>query len=425
MRILVLGINYTPEKTAIAPFTTGLCEHLAGRGHDVTVVTAFPYYPEWKVQEGYRGHLYKTEGIKNVNVRRVWHFVPSRASSLLQRLAHDLSFTFSVFFAALSVRNFDVVYCSCPPPTLALTAYVLAKLHGKPYVIKLADLASDAALATGILRQGFVVHLARAVEGFVYRNADVVVCLCQPFIERLASRGIERQKLRLIPDWGDTQGVYPIPEATSFRAANGLSSEQFLVMHTGNMGKKQDLVNLVRAAELSKDIPNLLWLLVGQGEERSAIEEAINARQLKNIRLLPLQPVESLAEMYSAADVLILNQRASVVDSVIPSKLLTYMAASRVILAAVSDQSETARYIERAQCGLVVHPEDPSALFVAVLSLRATSALRERFGANGRAYVQQHFTKEKVLQEYDLLFSRYANEVRPGAQASKKAVAAS
>jgi colanic acid biosynthesis glycosyl transferase WcaI len=425
MRILVLGTNYAPEKTAIGPFTTGLCEHWAGKGHDVTVVTAFPYFPEWRVHEGYRGHLYKTELIRNVRVRRVWHFVPSRASNLFQRLAHDLSFTVSAFLAGLFTQDFNVIYCSFPPPTLALTAYALAKLRGKPYIIKLPDLASDAALATGILKEGFVIRLARAIEGFAYRKADVVVCLCQPFIERLVSRGVERQKLQLIPDWGDTQRVYPIPNATAFRTANGLSSDQFLVMHTGNMGKKQDLGNLVRAAELSKNVPNLVWLLVGQGEERSAIEEAVKRRQLRNVQLLPLQPAEDLAEMYSAADLLVLNQRAAVVDAVIPSKLLTYMAAGRPVLAAVNDKSEAARYIERAQCGLIVPPEDPSALVETVLALRKAPSLREGFGANGRAYVQQHFTKEGVLQEYDRLFSRYTDEVDVQAESPKKAVPAS
>jgi colanic acid biosynthesis glycosyl transferase WcaI len=424
MRILVLGTNYAPEKTAIAPFTTGMCEHLAAKGHDVTMVTAFPYFPEWKVQEGYRGHLYTTELINKVRVRRVWHFVPSRASNLFQRLLHDLTFTVSAFLAGLLVRDFDVVYCSFPPPTLALTAFALAKLHRKPYVIKLADLASDAALATGILKEGLAVRMARAIEGFAYRNADVVVCLCLPFIEKLVSRGIDRQKLKLIPDWGDTQKVYPIPGATAFRSANGISPDQFVVMHTGNMGKKQDLMNLVRAAELTKDRTDLVWLIVGQGEEKAAVEDGIKQRQLKNIRMLPLQPAETLAEMYSAADVLILNQRAAVVDAVIPSKLLTYMAAGRPVLGAVSDQSETARYISRAQCGVIVHPEEPEALVKAVLDLQNASTLREALGANGRAYVQQHFTKEKVLRDYDLFFNRYARQETPGADTPGNAVAA-
>src|SRR5438309_2129076 len=139
MRILVIGINYAPETTGIAPYTTGLCEHLASQGHQIEVITAFPYYPEWRVRDGYRGPIHQRQHINDVTVRRVWHFVPSRASDLFQRLAHDLSFTFSAFLAGLFARNFDVVYCSIPPPTLALTAYALARLRRKPYVIKLTD----------------------------------------------------------------------------------------------------------------------------------------------------------------------------------------------------------------------------------------------------------------------------------------------
>jgi colanic acid biosynthesis glycosyl transferase WcaI len=425
MRVHFLCTNYVPEKNGMAPFATGLCEHFAQSGHEVTAVVAFPYYPAWRVWDGYRGRLYQKEQITAVEVRRVWHFVPGRASSLLQRLAHDLSFTFSVFWAGLFSGGANVICCVCPPPTLGLTAYLLSKIHRRPYVIILTDLASDAAMATGILKDGSAVRMARAIEAFAYRKADAVVCICDGFVEKLTARGIAPEKLKLIPLWGDTEKVYPIAGATVFRKANRFTEGQFLVMHTGNMGKKQDLMNVVRAAELSREITDLVWVLVGQGEERSAIEEAISQRQLKNIALLPLQPAERLAEMYSSADVLLVHQKAAVVDSVIPSKLLTYMAAGRPVLAAVSDRSETARYVERAKCGLIIHSEEPEALVQAALSLRAEPTFRQKLGSNGRAYVEQHFTKEKVLQEYDVLFSSYADEVRPGAEASKKAVTAS
>jgi len=425
LRVLVLCTNYIPEKTGMAPYATALSEHWAANGHSVTAITAFPYYPAWRVWDEYRGRLYQREYINNVIVRRVWHLVPSRASSLLQRLAHDLSFTLSAFLAGLFTGNFDVICCVCPPPTLAFTAYLLSKIRRKSYVTVLTDLASDAALATGILKEGSVVRAARALEEFIYCNADKVVCICQGFVERLTARGIPQQRLALVPLWGDTQQVYPVAGATAFRRSNRLTERQFLVMYTGNIGKKQDLLNVVRAAELSKDVPDLVWLIVGQGEERSLIEEAITQRELKNILLLPLQPAAGLAEMYSSADVLLLNQKAALVDSVIPSKLLTYMAAGRTVLAAVNDKSESARYIERAQCGLTVAPEDPKALLEAVLSLRADPALRERLGTNGRAYVQRHFTRERVLQEYDQLFGNYTSEVDVQGKASKKAVATS
>jgi len=410
MRLLVLGINYAPEKTAVAPFTTGLCEHLSSEGHEVSVITAFPYYPEWKTWEGYRGHWFQDERINDVAIRRVWHYVPNRASKLLQRLTHDISFTLSAFAAGLFAGEFDAIYCASPPPTLALTAYVLAKIHRKPYLIKLTDLASEAALATGILGEGILVRLARAIERFVYRKAEIIVCLCQSFIEKLASCGIPREKLQLIPDWGDTQKIYPILQPVAFRSANGISSEQFVVIHTGNMGKKQDLMNVVRAAELSQGTLNLLWVLVGTGEERPLIAGEIARRRLTNIRLLPLQPVEGLAEMYSAADILLLNQKAAVKDAVIPSKLLTYMAAGRAVLAAVSEKSEAARQILNAQCGVQISAEDPMAMVEAVSQLRQDVAFRRKLGANGRAYALLNFTKQRVLLEYDELFQRVSSE---------------
>jgi colanic acid biosynthesis glycosyl transferase WcaI len=423
MRILVIGINYAPEKTAVAPFTTGLCEHLSAEGHEVSVITAFPYYPEWKVWEGYRGHWFQDERVNNVAIRRVWHFVPNHASKLIQRLAHDLTFTLSAFVAGLFAGKFDAIYCASPPPSLALTAYALARIHRKPYVIKLTDLASDAALATGILEEGILVRIARAIEGFVYRKAEVVVCLCQPFIEKLASFGIPRDKLRLIPDWGDTHKVYPIAQPDAFRGTNGISRGQFLVMHTGNMGKKQDLMNVVRAAELTQDTSDLLWLLVGTGEERPLIEKEIARLSLANIRLLPLQPVEGLAEMYSAADILLLNQKAAVKDAVIPSKLLTYMAGGRPVLAAVSEKSEAARQIQNAQCGVQIPAEDPRALAEAVCRLRQDAALRQKLGTNGRVYVTQKFTKQNVLHHYDELFRRITGEETAAPEIAKKAAA--
>jgi colanic acid biosynthesis glycosyl transferase WcaI len=423
MRVRFLCTNYTPEKNGMAPFATGLCERFAKQGHEVTAIVAFPYYPAWRVWDGYRGRLSQTEHINNVKVCRTWHFVPKRPSGLLQRLAHDLTFSLSVLLSGLS-GGFDVICCVCPPPTVALTAYLLAKVRRKPYIIILTDLASDAAMATGILKDGLAVRMARAIEGFGYRQADRVVCICDGFVEKLTERGIAPDRLKLIPLWGDTEKVYPVAAATEFRQANEITEHQFLIMHTGNMGKKQDLMNVVRAAELSKDREDVVWLLVGQGEERGALEDAIRQRHLRNIRLLPLQPEDSLAEMYSAADILLLNQKAAVVESVIPSKLLTYMAAGRPVLAAVSNKSETARYIERAKCGRIIHSEDPMALLEAALSLRADGALREKLGSNGRAYVLEHFTKDKVLREYELLLSRYEDEVRPGAEAPKKAVAA-
>jgi colanic acid biosynthesis glycosyl transferase WcaI len=409
MQILVLGINYVPEKTGIAPFTSGLCEHLVGAGNTVTMVTAFPYYPGWKVFDGYRGSRYRRETVNGVDVRRVWHFVPSRPSRLWQRLAHDLSFTMNAFWAGLFTGECDVIYCCCPPPTLGVAAYLLSKIKRAPFVIKLEDLASEAALATGIMRDGIGLRLARRLESFVYGKAKSIVCLCQGFIDCLAGRGVSREKLLLISHWGDTERVRPLERSCRFRPAHNIPGDRFLVLHTGNMGKKQSLMNAIQAAELIGEEQKVEWLLVGDGEERPLLEQEAATRAPHQLRILPLQPVEILPHMYAEADLLLLNQKSTVEDAVIPSKLQTYMAAGRPIVAAVSARSESARYVHRASCGIVVEPEEPQALAEAVLRLAGDPELRKQLGANGRAYAEAHFTKSAVLEQYDVFFGQFDN----------------
>jgi putative colanic acid biosynthesis glycosyltransferase WcaI len=426
VRVLVIGINYWPERTSVGPFTTGLCEHLVAQGHEVTVVTAFPYYPEWRVWDSYRGFCHRREVINGVTVHRVAHYVPRKPSSLVRRLAYDISFTVNSFIAALFAGECDVIYCSCPPPTVAFAAYLLGKTKRAPYAIKLTDLASDAAVATGIMKPGLGIRMARAFEAFTYSRAQAVICLCQGFIDRLKERGVKENTLLLIPDWGDTENIRPCKSDSTFRHGNHLSPEKFLVLHTGNMGKKQRLMNIVNSAELTRDEANVLWVLVGQGEERAYLEQEISRRSLPNFRMLPLQPNEALCQMYSSADLLVLNQAAAIEDAVIPSKLLTYMAAGRPIVAAVSEKSEAARQILLAKCGVVVPAENPRALADAVLALQRNSALREELGVNGRAYADANFTKALVLRKYDEFFKKADPEfnslgraIRPDATAEE------
>lgn len=405
MRILILGINYFPERTSVSPFTTGLSEHLASQGHVVQVVTAFPYYPEWRIWEEYRGRITQNEERRGVKIRRVRHFIPRRASSLVQRLLHDFSFTGAALAAGLATGRCDVIYCSCPPPALALAGYFLSRIKNVPYVIKLTDLASDAALATGILQEGFLVRCARAVETFVYRHAEAVVCLCEGFCERLTQNGVSPSRLPVIPDWGDTEAIRPVPSDGSFRRANGIASGKFVILHTGNMGKKQDLLNVVRAAELSAADPDLLWVIVGEGEERTLLEREIKTTRAGNLLLLPLQPVESLCQLYAAADVLLLNQKAAVKDAVIPSKLLTYMASGQPVLCAAISESVASRLVLKAGCGAVVAPENPAALVAGALALRSDASLRAEMGANGRSYAEANYNKVRVLDSYDQFFA--------------------
>ena len=217
--------------------------------------------------------------------------------------------------------------------------------------------------------EGLAIRIARALEGFLYQESTHVVCLCQGFIEKLTARGVPAEN-SAGPDSGDTErsrrGI-----RRNVSRANGFGPSQFLILHSGNMGKKQNLINVVNAAEYSQGEIDLVWVLVGEGEDLPALKRAAEDRA-PDLSLLPLQPAAAMPQMYAAADVLLLNQVAAMEDAVIPCKLLTYMAAGRPIVAAVNENSEAARVIRRAQCGVIVPAEDPEALSTAMLALTET-----------------------------------------------------
>ena len=273
MHLLVIGINYIPEQTSVAPFTTGLCEHLVEQGHRVSVITAFPYYPQWRIHDGYRGSLYRRETIKGVDVRRVIHFVPSRPRNLVQRLLHDITFSFNAMMAIPAVGSFDGIYCSNPPPFVPTVAWLASRLRDVPFAIKLTDLASDAATSLGIMKgQGWFARCARTLEKFNFERAAGISVLCSGFMENLIRRGISADKISLVPDWADTESIRPLPHQNIFRQQIGWAETDFIALHAGNMGLKQGLHTVVEAAKHTEaSSMDTKWLLVGDGEEKAPL----------------------------------------------------------------------------------------------------------------------------------------------------------
>jgi colanic acid biosynthesis glycosyl transferase WcaI len=405
MNILVMGMNYAPERTGIGPFTTELCEYLVSQRHRVSVVTAFPHYPEWEIQEPYRGKYFLREERNGVSVHRGYVYVPGKPSAR-QRILYDTSLSISAFLWGLTIRDIDVILAIAPPVQLGLLAWVLSKLKRATFVFLVKDLIVDAAIALGMLKHSRAIRLARCMEDCVYRGAQAVLVICEGFADRLIARGVPKSKILVLSDWVDTEFIRPLERNNSFRRAHNLNYKQFIILHAGNMGAKQGLDNAIQAARQLEDQNDILFLLLGDGSDKARLVDMATREDISNVRFLPLQPRDMLPHMLSATDVLLLNQRADVVDMVIPSKLLTYMAAGRPIVAAVHPDSEAAKYIRRAKCGLIVPPEEPDLLADAILQLYANRELAIRFGRSARAFAEEHFAKERVLQQYDGFFCR-------------------
>ncbi|MQY59460.1 MAG: WcaI family glycosyltransferase [Clostridia bacterium] len=402
MNILVMGMNYAPEKTAIGPFTSCLCEYLADRGHEVTVVTAFPHYPEWRIHDEYRGKVFLRERINGIAVYRSYVYVPSKPNTL-QRIAYDSSFSLSAFVSGLLVWEVDVIVCISPPLQLGLMAYILGKIKGVPFFFHIQDLLPDAAVNVGMLKDRRLVGLAYRLEEFVYQKAAAIGVISSGFAKNLYSKGVPKSKVYYLPDWIDIDFIKPLDRNNIFRKQNNLHESDFLVMYAGNIGKKQALETVLDAASILRRQKDIVFFIVGEGAGKAALVNKAEEMNLSNVRFFPLQPTRMLPCMLSAADVLVLTQQAGITDICLPSKLLTNMASATPIVAGVNDGSETARAIRDAEAGLVVAPENAQAVAGAILRLHSSSQLREELGTNGRAFVSEHFEKSKVLKKFERL----------------------
>jgi colanic acid biosynthesis glycosyl transferase WcaI len=306
----------------------------------------------------------------------------------------------------------DLVLAVSPPLQAGLAGCVLSWLKAAPLVLQVQDLIPDLAIALGMLRNPWAIRLARKLEGFVYRQSDSVLVICEGFAANLRSKGVPDSKIHQIPHWVDTLSIRPEPPLDHSRRACQIDDSAFLVLHTGNLGAKQKLENVLEAANCLRDLPDVHFCFVGEGTEKTRLEHHARHLGLSNVRFLPLMPRESLPGLLAAADALLLNQAARVVDMVIPSKLLTYLAAGRPVVAAVPPASEAGHCLARAGGGLVGEPENPAQLAAAVRLLYEHRDRARRMGLAARRFAEMHFASDQILPRYEALFASVAAQSR-------------
>jgi colanic acid biosynthesis glycosyl transferase WcaI len=416
VHVLVVTSAYWPERTGTAPLNNELCAYLASRGHRVSVATGFPHYPAWKVYPEYRGKIWQRESHDGVDIYRGLIYVPPQRSTW-RRILYDTTVGMTGLVRSLPIGDVDIVLAVSPPLQGGLAGCMLAALKRVPLILDIHDLVPDLAVAVGMMKEGWAVKAARVLEKFVYRHSDGIVVISEEFSTNLFAKGVPPPKVTYLPLWVDSQSITPQDRNGPFRQANGIDTSKTVALYTGNHGAKQALENILEAAARLKSHEDLLFLFVGDGFEKKRLQEIAQQRYLNNVRFLPLvppSPEELLPQMLASSDMLLLNQSAGVVDTVIPSKLFTYMASGRPIIAAVSASSQAANCVRRAGSGIAVPAEQPAALAEAILKLKQDRQLAEMLGSQGRNFVVENCDRNQILRRYEDIFLAFAKRRSPG-----------
>ena len=417
MRILIIGINYRPEPTGIGPYTAGLAEHLAARGDLVTVITGLPSYPGWRLMHGTPRRLIAIEHLCDVNVIRAAHYVPT-AQSAMRRAFYEGTFGLTGLLASLRVSRPDAILGVVP----SLSGGILARLSGQrlraPYGLLFQDLMGPAARQSGIAGGGGVARATSAAEAWAATGARASGGVAEAFTPYVASLGVSMEHIHHVPNWSRLArpSLSPAETRRRFDWSDGLQ----VVLHAGNMGLKQGLEQVVDAARLAAERGvSVRFVLSGGGSRADMLRAA--AAEIPTLEVLPVQPDGLHASVLAAADVLLLSERATQLDMSLPSKLTSYFAAGRPILAAVPPNGSSAREIERAGAGLTAPAGDPGAILDALARLRTEGAFAARLAVAGPPYAEAHLGAAACLARACALIDAIAGTIESAPEVMRAA----
>ncbi len=401
MRILVYGINYSPELTGIGKYTGEMVEWMAREGHDVRVITAPPYYPQWKVGERYSAWRYRREE-GDATVWRCPLYVPKQPSTL-KRLLHLGSFALSSFFPLMAQRRWKPDRIIGVVPTLFCTPgmRLLAKLSGARTLLHIQDYEVDAMLGLGLAgngKTGKVAQLATAFERSGLHNVDNVSTISRSMMNKAQAKGVAAEKVIFFPNWSEVTRFQNVndDEVIRLRQQLGLPDDKKIILYSGNIGEKQGLENVIAAAEQLREQP-LIFAIVGQGGGKARLEKMARERGLHNVLFFPLQPYEALPALLKMGDCHLVVQKRGAADAVLPSKLTNILAVGGNAVITAEPETELGQLCDRyAGIAVCVEPESVDALVAGVTMALAMP----KNNTVAREYAERTLDKENVLRQF-------------------------
>jgi glycosyltransferase involved in cell wall biosynthesis len=407
MRILWVAQWFPPDLGALPARITEMANVWAADGHDVTVLTAFPHHPLGQIPPEYRGRLVVVEQWGGVRVIRCWLLaLPNHR--MWQRTLCQVSFCLTAILLGMCrVGQPDIVLVSSPPFFTIPAAWLLARIRRRPFVFEVRDLWPEVFVEMGVMKRGFAYRVLRAMEEFFYRAASCVVVVTRAFREDIATRGVDRNKIALIPNGADLE-IYGADDVEPrYREALG-GVGRFLVTFVGTHGVATGLDQILDAAELLRDDSRVAFAFVGEGAERDRLMASASERALPNVTFHRAVPKEEVRSIYASSDACIVCLKPlPFLEKFIPSKVFEIIASGKPVIAALGGE---AAQIVREAGHIVVDSGDSAAIAREVRMLVSDDARREEMVRRGKSYIAEHFDRRKLARRYlevlDALSSR-------------------
>jgi glycosyltransferase involved in cell wall biosynthesis len=381
LRILLITTNYWPEPTGIAVYTTDLAETLQTNRNQVSVLTSLPHYPWWRVPSEF-AHLGEGTGTHNgVSIIRAKHLVPPKMNALL-RMRFETSLWWNLRRASKSMlgNDIDMVIACIPTVAAGIVGKRIAKNLGIPFGLIVQDLSGAGAKQSGLRGGAVISKIAHFVEGRALHGADGLVVVSPAMKDVVAGLGMPESRITQITNYS-ARAISNF-DKTSARSHFGWASDDFVVIHTGNMGAKQHLENVVRAADALNGFSKIKIYLVGHGNQESNLKALCLGRS--NISVIPAVSDADYSALLSAADLLLVNERSTQMEMSLPSKLTSYLYSERPVIAAVPRGGATWKFLSGV--AELVEAGDPKALASKIEELSRNQSRLDELAKLGGAF---------------------------------------
>ena len=402
LKILIVSQYFWPENMRV----NDMAEELVRRGHEVTVLTALPNYPEGQVFEAYREAPEQFASYHGAEVVRV-PIIPRGKRSLTLALNY-LSFVVSGSLLGswkLRGKDFDGVFVYAVSPIMsAIPALVIGKLKKAPVSVWVLDLWPETLRAVGVVHDDRALALVGKMVSWIYNRTDYLLLQSRAFMDSVRSyctKPVEDERLVYFPSWAE-DGFSELPSEASPLLAR--SADEFTILFAGNLGEAQDFPAILDVAQALRDVVKVRWVLVGDGRMSDWLQLEVARRNLDNVLLLGRHPLDAMPGLFATADTLLVSLKTNEVFArTIPGKVQAYLASGKPVLGMIG--GEAARVIEESGAGLACASGDQEGLSRIVQLMAAMSPQeRDAMGRAGKCYYDDHFSKEKIFSNLERLF---------------------
>jgi colanic acid biosynthesis glycosyl transferase WcaI len=406
-RLLLISYNFYPEPTGIGKYNGEMISWFVSQGYECAVITSYPYYPHWKVQEPYfkKRFWYNVEESVNaesggsLTIYRCPQYVPSKPSGL-KRIILDLSFFLSAtipLLRLLTTKKFDYVLTIAPSFQIGLLGVLFRKFQRSKFLYHIQDLQIEAAQDLKMIKSKNVINVLFKIEKYILNKCDVISTISPGMVTKV--KGKTLKNVVLFPNWTDTSSFYPIENKANLKKAFSYQPADKIVLYSGAIGEKQGIDSILNIADQLRNVSDLKFIICGSGPYKKELQRLADQLKLQNVNFMPLQDHSKFNDFLNLADVHLVIQKASASDLVMPSKLTTILAVGGLAIITANPGSGLHSLVKEHNIGVLAEAENTNDLKECILKV-----IGGDFGEiarNARKYAEEHLATDTVLLSYE------------------------